>query len=49
MPGKRHKRFTKKGHRMIKHLEGKVKNPYAVVQSKDHKHGLVIKRRRRKK
>jgi hypothetical protein len=36
-------RFTAKGRRMAKHLKGKVKEPYAVVQAKDHKKGLVKK------
>jgi len=39
-------RFTKKGERMIKHLKGKVKSPYAVVQSRNHKKGLIRKRRK---
>ncbi len=42
---KRKTRFTKKGERMARHLKGKVRSPYAVVRSKNHKRGLVKKRR----
>ena len=42
-PIKPHKRFTKKGHRMARHLKGKVKEPYAVVMARNHEKGLVKK------
>jgi len=45
MPGKRHKRFTAKGHRMARHLKGKVRSPYAVVRARNRKRGLVKKKR----
>lgn len=45
MPGKKHKTFTKKGHRMARHLKGKVRSPYAVVRARNHKRGLVKKKR----
>ena len=42
-------RFTAKGRRMVRHLKGKVKEPYAVIMAKDHKKGLVKKSYKYKK